>query len=75
MSRYNPKVFTNVDILGGLDAELLIQLFKKFPKFFEAHEIHLENDTLNFEDITKALIRPNDKVQDSDETHELTASH
>ena len=48
MSRYNPKVFTNVDVLGGLDAELLIQLFKKLPKFFEAHEIHLENGTLNF---------------------------
>lgn len=71
MSRYNPKVFTNVDVLGGLDAELLIQLFKKFPKFFEAHGIHLNNGTLNFEDITKALIRPNDSVQDSDETHEL----
>lgn len=71
MSRYNPKVFTNVDVLGGLDAELLIQLFRKFPKFFEEHEIHLENGTLNFENITKALIRPNDNVQDSDETHEL----
>ncbi|WP_419904658.1 hypothetical protein [Kiloniella sp.] len=58
MSRYNPKVFTNVDVLGGLDAELLIQLFRKFPKFFEEHEIHLENGTLNFENITKAGSSP-----------------
>ncbi|WP_375657233.1 hypothetical protein [Bartonella sp. CM120XJJH] len=71
MSRYNPKVFTNIDSLGELDAGLLIQLFKKFPNFFKAHDISLENGVLNFEEVTKAFICPNDSVQDSDETNEL----
>lgn len=71
MSRYNPKVFTNVDSLGELDAGLLIQLFKRFPEFFRAHEISLENGALNFEEVTRAFISPNESVQDSDETNEL----
>lgn len=71
MSRYNPKVFTNVDSLGELDAELLIQLFKKFPNFFKAHAISLENGALNFEDVTKAFISPDVSVRDSEETNEL----
>ena len=71
MSKYNPKVFTNVDSLGALDAGLLIQLFKKFPKFFTAHNINLENGTLNFDEITKAFIQPHDDVQGVDETNEL----
>ena len=71
MSTYNPKIFNNVDSLGELDAGLLIQLFKKFPNFFMSHNINLENSTLDFEEITKAFIRPNTDIQDSDETNEL----
>ena len=71
MSRYNPKVFTNVDSLGELDARLLIKLFKKFPDFFSAHNINLENGALNFEEVTKAFISPKESVQDSDETNDL----
>ena len=71
MSKYNPKVFTNVDSLGALNEGLLIQLFKKFPKFFTAHHINLENGTLNFDETTKALIQPNDNVGEFDETNEL----
>lgn len=71
MSRYNPKVFTNVDSLGELDSGLLIELFRKFPGFFTAHNIHLDNGTLNFEEISKAFIRPDDSVQDKEETNEL----
>ena len=36
MSKYNPKIFTDVDSLGALDSALLIQLFHKFPGFFAA---------------------------------------
>ncbi|MCZ2204419.1 hypothetical protein [Bartonella sp. A05] len=71
MSRYNPKVFTDVDSLGKLDTKLLIQLFKGFPSFFKAHDINLENGGLNFEEITKAFMQPNEKIQDLDETNEL----
>jgi hypothetical protein len=71
MSRYNPKVFTNVDSLGELDSGLLIELFRKFPDFFAAHNIHLNNGTLDFEEVTKAFIRPLDSVQDKEETNDL----
>jgi len=71
MSTYNPKIFNNVDSLTEIDANLLIQLFKKFPKFFEVHNIPLDNGVLNFEDISKAFFRPDDAVQDKEETNEL----
>ena len=49
----------------------IAQLFKRFPEFFRAHEISLENGALNFEEVTRAFISPNESVQDSDETNEL----
>jgi hypothetical protein len=71
MSKYNPKIFTDVDSLGALDNASLIQLFRKFPGFFAAHNIPLENGGLNFEDLSLAFYRPHNTVQNSEETHHL----
>lgn len=71
MSIYNPKVFTNVDSLSGLNGALLVQFLKRFPKFFAAHDIHLNNGGLNYEQLCTAIMNPKEEVHNDQETHDL----
>lgn len=71
MSRYNPKVFTDVDSLSGLNGDLLVQFLKQFPKFFAAHGIHLNNGGLNYEQLRTVLMNPKEEVHNDPETHDL----
>jgi hypothetical protein len=71
MSRYNPKVFTDVDSLGKLDGNLLAQFLKRFPKFLNAHDIHLDNGGLDYEKIRTTLMNPKEEVLNDTETHDL----
>lgn len=68
---YNPKTFTNIDSLAGIETALLAQFFKRFPNFFSAHGIHFDNGTINYQQIIPILIKPDASVHQDKETHEL----
>lgn len=71
MTQYNPKVFTDVDSIGGLDDTQLILLLKRFPKFFAAHNIPLDNGGIQYARLTQVLMNPDGAVQTDQETHDL----
>lgn len=71
MAQYNPKVFTDVDSLGSLDSSQLILLLKRFPKFFAAHNIPLDNGGIQYARLTQVLMNPDGAVQKDQETHDL----
>ena len=71
MPIYNPKIFTAVDQLSSIHSDLLIQLLRQFPAFFDAHGIQLDQDVLDFEAVCRALFAPKDDVQADEKTHEL----
>lgn len=71
MATYNPKIFTNPDSIAGIDTTFLAEFFKRFPKFFEAHGVHLNNGGLQYAQIIQILMNPDASVRDDKETHDL----
>ena len=51
MSRYNPKVFTNVDSLGEIKIELISQFLTRFPDFCEEQGLNLRDGEVRYEAI------------------------
>lgn len=71
MAKYNPKVFTNPDSIAGIDTTLLAEFFKRFPKFFSAHGVHLNNGGIKYAQVIQILMNPDASVRDDKETHDL----
>lgn len=71
MANYNPKVFTNPDSIAGIDTTFLAEFLKRFPKFFTAHGIHLNNGGIQYAQIIQILMNPDASVRDDKETHDL----
>lgn len=75
MSRYNPKVFTNVDSLKDIKHDLLHQLLCRFPRFCEEQQLHLNNGVIKNEDVCRAFLNAgNSMVEDAHDLMEALQS-
>ena len=69
MSRYNPKVFTNVDSLNDIKPELIHQLLSRFSEFCKEQELNLNNGVITNDKICETCL--NAGASEHEEAHEL----
>lgn len=71
MSRYNPKVFINVDTLSEIKIERLQAFLLCFPDFCDEQGLGSDSEKITYENISNAFLNVGNCEKNKDEAHDL----